>query len=206
MALPTGHSALGICLYFVFNRKEVNYIKKWKEIGFFIFSASVPDMDYISYFVLRTKESYLYHHGITHTLGFAILYGVIVAALYKRFFREKFIKSFIIFFTLVYSHVLLDFFSTDDVPPIGIMLFYPFSSTYLISPFAIFGNFLDKGISIPLGGEMLSLKQLMYLLLEVGYELSIFITIGFLIWYLHLRRALPVSITRIFCQSDKDFE
>ena len=206
MALPTGHSFLGICLYFVFIKKDISIFKKWKEIVFFIFSANVPDIDHIPYFVFRTKESYLYHHGITHTLGFAILYGVIVAALYKRFFREKFIKSFIIFFTLVYSHVLLDFFSTDDVTPIGVMLFYPFSSTYLISPFAIFGNFLDKAIYIPLGGEMLSLKQLIYLLLEVGYELSIFITIGLLIWYLRLRRALPISITKIFWQADKDFE
>jgi membrane-bound metal-dependent hydrolase YbcI (DUF457 family) len=202
MALPTGHSFLGICLYFVFIKKDISIFKKWKEIVFFIFSANVPDIDHIPYFVFRTKESYLYHHGITHTLGFAILYGAIVAVLYKKFFREKFIKSFIVFFILVYSHVLLDFFSTDDIPPIGVMLFYPFDSTYIISPLTIFGNFLDKAIYIPLGGEMLSLKQLMCLLLEVGYELSIFITIGFLIWYLYLRRALPISITKIFGQTD----
>ncbi len=206
MALPTGHSALGICLYFVFNKKDISSIKKWKEIGFFIFSASVPDMDYIPYFVFRTKESYLYHHGITHTLGFAILYGAIVAVLYKRFFREKFIKSFIIFFILVYSHVLLDFFSTDDIPPIGVMLFYPFDSTYIISSFKIFGHFLDMAFQIPLGGEIPSLNQIKYLLLEMGYELSIFITIGFLIWYLRSRKALPISITKIFGQADKDCE
>lgn len=191
MALPTGHSALGVCLYLAFNKKDTSLIKNWKEVLLFIFSANVPDMDYIPYFIFRTRESFLYHHWITHTLGFAILYGAVVAALYKRFRPPKagmFMERFMMFFALAYSHVLLDFLTHCDIPPVGVMLLYPFDSTYMIAPFTIFGHILDKAVHIPLGGEMLSINQLKYLTMEVSYELSIFMPIGFLIWYLRFRK------------------
>lgn len=194
MSLPTGHSALGVCLYLAFNKKDISLNKSWKEIGLFIFSANVPDMDYIPYFIFRTKESFLYHHWITHTLGFALLYGLMMAALCKKFRSEMFLERFIVFFTLVYSHVLLDFLSNCAIPPIGVMLLYPFDSTYMISPFTIFGHILDKAIHIPLGGEMLSINQLKYLAMEVGFELSIFTSIGFLTWYLRSRRPSSNSL------------
>ncbi len=188
MALPTGHSALGMCLYLAFNKKDACLIKRWKEIALFIFSANVPDMDYIPYFIFRTKEAFLYHHWITHTLGFAILYGAVVAALYKKFHNGMFMERFMVFFVLAYSHALLDFLTHCDIPPVGVMLLYPFDSTYMIAPFTIFGHILDKAVHIPLGGEILSLNQLKYLAMEISYELSIFTPIGLLIWYLRFRK------------------
>jgi membrane-bound metal-dependent hydrolase YbcI (DUF457 family) len=194
MSLPTGHSALGACLYLAFNKKDTRLIKRWKEIALYIFNANVPDLDYIPYFIFRTRESFAYHHWITHTLGFAMLYGAIMAALCKKFRNGTFMERFMVFFALVYSHVLLDTMANNGIPPVGVMLFYPFDSTYICSPITIFGLFLDQAIHTPLGGEMLSINQTRYLLMEISFELLIFTPIGFLIWYLRSRKPSPSPV------------
>jgi len=75
-------------------------------------------------------------------------------------------KLFTIYFLVVLSHSVLDLFSVDKHPPTnGIMIFWPFSTKFLVSPIPIFpsvdtsknGIYLMQDILREIGTEALVL-------------------------------------------------
>jgi membrane-bound metal-dependent hydrolase YbcI (DUF457 family) len=49
---------------------------------------------------------------------------------------DKGMQNFMIFFSLYFSHVLLDYFSMDTSVPFGVPLFWPMSDEYYMAAFA----------------------------------------------------------------------
>jgi inner membrane protein len=90
-----------------------------------------PDLDFLPGIIMGRPA--LYHHGITHSLGFALLVSLTIAifsALRGRPFPVVFTSSCFAYT----SHLVLDFFGYDGRPPYGIPLFWPLSSEYFMSP------------------------------------------------------------------------
>ena len=78
MPLPVGHSLAGYLIYLGAERDTSLY--RWKLILLYVFAANLPDLDILPGFLMGLPNRY--HHGISHSLGFAILAGMVVI-LYK---------------------------------------------------------------------------------------------------------------------------
>ncbi len=114
--------------------------------------AIVPDFDVVA-FVFRIKyESMFGHRGITHSVGFAILTGSVVAWI---FFRKSSVarwKLAAYFATVTVSHPLLDMFTDGGL---GVALLAPFSDTRFFFPWRPIevspigpGFFSERGLAV----------------------------------------------------------
>lgn len=73
MATTVGHSLMGYILYLVFY-KDYKLFKNWKMIALYVFAANAPDLDFIP--GIFTGHANRFHHGISHTLGFSVLFAL----------------------------------------------------------------------------------------------------------------------------------
>ena len=92
--------------------------------GLFVFAlaGAVADVDLL----------FRMHSGPTHSLMAAAMAGLIAFAVTRR-------ARFAIAIAAAYAtHTLLDWMSTDDSPPIGIMALWPFSREYYESSAHVF--------------------------------------------------------------------
>ena len=133
MCSPVGHSLAGYALYLACN-KNCKLIGDWKKIILYFFAANAPDLDLIPGIFLGDANRF--HHGISHTLGFSLLFALCMYMMPR--FRTK--KDFAIFFSLYFGHVVIDFLSGDTSSPFGVMLFWPFTQKYFISSFSLFSD------------------------------------------------------------------
>jgi membrane-bound metal-dependent hydrolase YbcI (DUF457 family) len=90
----------------------------WKSLLIGACLGISPDLDYaLNWFGISGGG---WHHGFTHSVGFALLLGLIVVFL----LREWKVRSLVAFSAATLSHALLDFFITDSR---GMALWWPFS-------------------------------------------------------------------------------
>jgi inner membrane protein len=129
MATPIGHSLAGYAVYCLAARaKDADRVHL---IGLCIVLSIAPDLDFLPGILLGKPATY--HQGITHSLGFALMISLTLAAIYRlRGWALSTIFK-LSFFSYV-SHLGLDFFGFDGRPPYGIPLFWPLSMEYFISP------------------------------------------------------------------------
>ncbi|MFC1683806.1 metal-dependent hydrolase [Candidatus Zixiibacteriota bacterium] len=143
MPLPVGHSLAGYLIYLGAER-DVS-LRRWKIILLYVIAANLPDLDILPGFLVGLPN--LYHHGISHSLGLAILMGLVVL-LYRAWQRKRdLLRVFGIAFGLYLSHVLLDCLITDTTAPFGVQLLWPLSNRYVISPLLIFPTVYKAGTS-----------------------------------------------------------
>ncbi len=133
MCSPVGHSLVGYAFYQACHGKG-KLTGDWWKIVLYIFAANAPDLDFIPGIFLGDANRF--HHGISHTLGFSLLFALMMYAIPR--FRTK--KDFTIFFLLYFTHVVIDFLSGDPRSPFGVMLFWPFTQEYFISSFSLFSD------------------------------------------------------------------
>ncbi|MBN2145616.1 MAG: metal-dependent hydrolase [Candidatus Aureabacteria bacterium] len=132
MPLPVAHTLAGLAVAQVQPMRFFD--KKWQDVLFLIIISNSADLDFLPGFLIGSPN--LYHHGISHSLGAALLVGMIAA----WFFRKKggYWKYALVIFLCYYFHVFLDFLTEDRRTPYGVLLFWPFNQEYFISPFLIF--------------------------------------------------------------------
>jgi len=96
-----------------------------------IIMSIAPDLDFLPGIIMGRPA--LYHHGITHSLGFALLVSLTIAICYAL--GGWSFPAILTLSCFAYSsHLVLDFFGYDGRPPYGIPLFWPLSSEYFMSP------------------------------------------------------------------------
>lgn len=135
MPSPVGHTLLGLGVYVIWCRNLWLWLSQWFLIIWIIFCANLPDFDL--FIGLANGNLSKYHQGYTHTLGFAILFGFITFLFLKLIKFKDAASISLLTFILIFSHVFLDAFNYDSRPPIGVMLFWPFSSRHF-NPCQIF--------------------------------------------------------------------
>jgi inner membrane protein len=154
MPSPLGHSLAGYIIHQATDSRVAR--NGWQLLVLYILVANSPDLDFIPGFFIG--EPNRYHHGISHSIGFALAFSVGLSTL--RFFlrRDRFWRKLGIFFLLYSSHLGLDYLSTDTSPPHGQPLFWPLSSTYYIAPITLFPDI--RRVSNSVGDFVVSLACL----------------------------------------------
>jgi len=137
MPSPIGHMIAG---YIVYSTMRPSGADGWQGRGFVLagalLSAVAADFDFLPGLLLSTPNHF--HHGPSHSLGAALLYGLVVWMI-LRGCRVALAWRLALLFAGVYgSHLVLDLLAVDTSPPFGIPLFWPVTHTYYISPVPLF--------------------------------------------------------------------
>jgi inner membrane protein len=178
MCSPIGHSLAGYLIYCI-GAKSISPKKDKVFFAAAVVSANLPDFDVIPGLIVGQPN--LYHHGISHSIGFALVAAVVIAWGVRRFTLFSFRKNFLFFFLACSSHLLLDYFAFDGRPPFGIPIFWPLSSRYFIFFHPIFPSFNhSRFVHATISQFMLgvfSLHNLYAIFLECSIMLPIFIIV-----------------------------
>lgn len=132
MATPLGHSLAGYAIAQFTAPKGGHRMRGWWLLP--IVMANLPDLDFLP--GLLAGRPALYHHGVTHSLGFALLISLGVTGIY-RLRKRPFPATFHLCFLAYLSHLLLDVLSPDGRRPYGIPLWWPLSAAYFTGPVAL---------------------------------------------------------------------
>ncbi len=143
MATPIGHALVGGLFYFTGNRSHTVDVPL---LLVYVFFANAPDLDFLPGILVGNPSAF--HHGITHSLGFGVLFAAVAATAltvtWQRFANYGLLKLALMGFLLYASHLLVDFFTLDDSFPYGMPLFWPFSNHYVHAPIYIIPNVLHS--------------------------------------------------------------
>ena len=118
MPSPVGHALGGLIVGLALNPRTLG------TLGTIACAAVLPDVDFL----------WGGHNRETHSLGAAILAGLVVLA-WTRGRNPR----LAIAVTLAWStHVLFDWLGSDDTPPLGVMALWPLSSTFYFGDAFVF--------------------------------------------------------------------
>ncbi len=104
------HIALGACVGEVMLGKKLG--KKALLIG--AIANSIPDLDFVTAFWMSIDRSLLAHRGFTHSFLFALLMAVMLAYLFRRWFKKSGIslRTWFFFFLIeLLLHLFIDAFN-----------------------------------------------------------------------------------------------
>jgi inner membrane protein len=132
MPSPVGHSLLGYLIYRGTGAGPAE--RRWSTLALYLVGANAPDLDFIPGLLVGAPGRY--HHGPSHSLGIAILFGLAVSLVTLFLGLGDVIRKSIVFFSLYFSHIALDYLSTDTSYPYGVPFLWPLSSEHYIAPFA----------------------------------------------------------------------
>lgn len=163
MPSPIGHSLMAYIMYRATptSSPRVNLTR----MGFYLLAANAADLDFIP--GLLVGDPGLYHHGISHSLGFAALVAVVYGLLLMFATRQARWQPFVISFALWSSHIGLDYFSIDPGLPYGVPLFWPLSDAYYIAPFPFFPEIRRSQVSSEFLASLVSLHNLWAISIEL---------------------------------------
>ncbi|EKD26214.1 MAG: hypothetical protein ACD_79C01304G0003 [uncultured bacterium] len=134
MPLPVAHSIAG---YILQDTRKFSFLaKEWNNLLFLVLVSNIPDIDFLPGLLIGAPN--LFHHGISHSLGFSLFFGFLISFFVPHNNKSKYFTNALLLSLVCYSHVILDYFTTDERPPYGVMLFWPFDSTYYIAAQTIF--------------------------------------------------------------------
>lgn len=139
MPSPVGHTLFGLWIYVIWcknlPRLLSGRLSDWILIIWIIFCSNLPDFDL--FIGLAEGDLSKYHQTYTHTLGFALIIGLATFLFLKIKKQNRIYSISFLTFISVYFHVILDSLNCDSRPPVGVMLFWPFSNRYF-NPIQIF--------------------------------------------------------------------
>lgn len=137
MPSPLGHTVISssICLFF---KRDFSFRRDWKVLVFCIVVGLLPDADLL--FVLLANNTGI-HRSVTHNFPFLIVITVVISLFYKKIRIFNFPKTLLLVFCLLAVHLIMDFFTLDEILHFGINFFYPFTNNYIPAPFYLFMGF-----------------------------------------------------------------
>ncbi len=169
MPSPIAHSLMGYLIYRVTTKTF-----KWRKryiVLLYIFLANIPDLDFIPGLFVGSASRY--HHGISHSIGFALIFAFgcyVIQAILKQAYIKR---SVVIVFCLYFSHIVLDYLTKAPTnlygDPVGEKLLWPFSNLYYIAHFAFFPIIHFNGTSLEFLLSLLSMQNL----IAMGVEFAI---------------------------------
>lgn len=130
--------------------------------------ANLPDMDYVFGFLIGRPNAF--HRGWTHSLVFALGVAVLFGAFRYVMSGKVEIRSPLIVFGLISSHLVVDLLTLDVSDPVGIPVFWPFSSDHFASPVVLFRD-VHKGVT---NRMFFSVLFTTHNLITIGSEFLIF--------------------------------
>ena len=133
-------------------------VERWSLIALCVFAANAADLDFLP--GLLVGDPSRFHHGISHSIGFAAILALAFGLLLALLRREAIGRNVMIFFSLYVSHIGLDYFTIDTTAPHGVPLFWPLSDAYYIAPFAFLPGIKRADTSVEFIPSLFSLHNL----------------------------------------------
>ena len=141
MPSPAAHSLIGLAIGMA---RFVPRVPGWRALArrmwenriplfICVLLANAPDIDYL--FGIPRGDLNLYHHAVTHTSAWTI---ALALAVWAVGWPDRSWRSFLFVLALPASHLVADFFTADFSKPYGMMLAWPFSIRYWLSPVPLF--------------------------------------------------------------------
>jgi len=161
MPSPIGHSLLGYAFYTAFRSSDVHDLKL---IGLCLFAANAADLDFVPGLLIGDPSRF--HHGISHSLVFAVLFAAACSCF--RLIGPSLWTNFGIFFSVYFSHVAIDYFSIDNGFPYGVLLFWPLTNDYYIAPVAFLPDIRRSSVASEFFVSLFSLHNLWAATVEIG--------------------------------------
>lgn len=135
MPTPVAHGLLGVILY-TLRRSPGDRARLLSDLALAGFAAVAADLDFLP--GLLVGDPSRFHHGVSHSVGAALFFGLAMALLAPGFLGRTYAWRAAAFAVLYGSHLLLDLFAVDTTPPYGEPLLWPFSSRFFLSPWTPF--------------------------------------------------------------------
>ncbi len=104
MPFPVVHAVAGYTVYQI-SKKQGDALN-WKLALYCMVMGNFADLDFIP--GLMIGQATRFHHGITHSFGFALIAGLAAAFLIKFFKKKDPLKAFLVTSVAYASHVFLD--------------------------------------------------------------------------------------------------
>jgi len=175
MCTFVGHSLAGGSI--ALSQHSLGNRIRWTTLFAIVLISNLPDVDLLFGYVVGNPNRY--HHFWTHSLVFALLVGLLFGFGYWGFKRKAGIRTGCIVFSIVLSHVALDFFTKDTSSPYGIQLFWPISREFFISPISLFRDVSKASTSRAFLGSLFCWHNLWTVLFELAIFGPVLIWIGF---------------------------
>ena len=131
MSSPIGHVLIAVLAG---RSREAHGKPLWFWLSLAGFAAIAPDLDFLPGLLIGDINRF--HHGASHSLGAAAIFGALVA-LVAGARTESRTRLGLLAAALYASHLVLDLFTVHTRPPTGQPLLWPISSEYfaLARPF-----------------------------------------------------------------------
>lgn len=138
MPTPLGHSFMGLAVMgatpFV---SPVNGSrgKAWLAV-YCVAVANMADLDFIWWNGAGFTVSSMFHHGVTHSLGFAFIVAAVAYFVARLRGRKDCLQLAMLTTALYSSHVLVDLLNEDNYSQngVGLPALWPLTETYFIFP------------------------------------------------------------------------
>jgi hypothetical protein len=142
MPSPVGHILAGAGVYLALARKQD---RSRPILAVTLLSSIIPDFDFVPGFFIGKLSAY--HHGMSHSLTFAVVFAAAVFVLAEGPQKKIAVRA-AIFGGLGYaSHVILDFLGAKEGTR-GVPIFWPLSDKPFGLDLGLLGSFYfrDSGI------------------------------------------------------------
>ena len=127
MPLPPLHSLAGYTIYRSIHKTRDDQSWKWAALA--VLLANLADFDFLP--GIFARQIGRFHRGITHSIGMAIIVGLLIGWLARLWKKDSFGRAALFSFGAYVSHIFLDFFSEAKSQ---IAILWPFSSARFDSP------------------------------------------------------------------------
>lgn len=182
MATPIGHALAGYAVY----RSIFGAIRQERRtfLWLCLLMAIAPDLDFVP--GILVGQPALYHQGITHSLGFALMVSLGLAVAYGRYSKQrgKMTAYWGGFFLAYTSHLVIDFFGPDGRLPYGQPLFWPLNDSHYLSPVPIFWGVHHVVSTSATTGQWIIAILNPHNLRAIGIEVLVMLPVLLLVWYL----------------------
>lgn len=164
MPFPVSHTITGL----IFARSSPQFPEKiwYKEIALIAFLANLPDFDFALVWVTGDLT---WHRTFSHSLLFAFFIGAVTCLFYRTWSNSR----WLVLSSIVFSHTLLDFFTSSSSIVKGAMIFWPVSQA----------RFTADLIHYPMHNWRVyqGLELALKMIVMAGLELVIYLPIFFVI-------------------------
>jgi membrane-bound metal-dependent hydrolase YbcI (DUF457 family) len=141
MPSPIGHFLGGAAVYLVGQPRNQ---RSHRVLGAALLGSIVPDFDFLPGFL--TSDPSAFHHGISHSAGFALLFGIAVFFVLRSFRHNDIATRAALMATFAYAlHAVLDAVSVGEGAK-AVPLLWPLSPHEFGINLELFGHFHHDGL------------------------------------------------------------
>jgi membrane-bound metal-dependent hydrolase YbcI (DUF457 family) len=173
MPSPVAHGLAGLSVHLLTARNRVD-LASMPHAAVAVAAAVAPDLDLL----LRFIDGRNHHQAESHSIGAALIVGVVVALVARVAGSRRAVRFGIVAAAAWGSHLLLDYLGRDTHPPIGLPILWPFADGYFKFPWPLF---LDIG-------RTLSWHTVGHNALAVAWEMVLMLPILLATWWWRQRR------------------